>query len=783
VNNVHGERAGEVRIEPTSLRPENVDWRGLFGADESLDMRGLMHLVWRRKMLIIVPAFLGLLLAAWGLGQITPRYYAEAQVLIDPRKEKIVDVEQVLAGLPGDTETIQSEILVIQSRTLANRVIDRLRLEQNPELNADLREPRTSDIVIGRMRDLVAGLRRALVKLGVSAGESEAEPVSSEEYRNLVRARIVDELLDRLSVGVAGKSRVISIGFESQSPKTAADVVNTISELYLTAQLEAKYEATQQAHKWLNERLAALRDQVLTAERAVEKFREENNLVGGGKDVTLASQQLSELNTQVVAAHAKRAEAEARLHQIEPLLSSNQGIDSVLEVIQSPLIQRLREQQAEVERKIAEMEATYGEAYPRMIEARAEARDINKTIQSEIAKIVQSIRNEVSVAQAQEETLRRRVEQLTAEVAHLDKAEVQMRALEREADANRTLFQTFLSRAKETGEAESLQKPDATILSRADIPEKPVYPKRLTFLILGFAGGGFLGSVLVWLLHYLDPGFRTREQIEEWTGVTALASIPGLRGSARKAGGPILHVVENPYSAYSEATRNLYARLFPDGKDVSPKVLLMTSALPREGKTSVVLSLAAVAAAAGSRVIVVDGDSRQPDGHAVLGVPLRPGLTDYLAGETELENIIHKCDSLGIHFIPAGGSFQNPAKVFGSERLRRLLKGLAKGYDLVLVDSAPILAVFETRIASRLADEVVLLIRWGKTPVEAARAALKELRAANAHVAGAVLTIVDPRKQHLHGYDDYYMYPALAAYHTAPRRRQDSGRGQQKPSE
>ncbi|HXH25508.1 MAG TPA: GumC family protein, partial [Vicinamibacterales bacterium] len=502
-------------------------------AGAEADVREMLRRLARRKWTILGITALLTLAAAVVTFQLTPRYRAETQVMIESRQQRVVDVEEVLSGLSGERETIESERRVIASRALAEKVIARLKLSRDPEFNPALREPHPLLRLLNPLtylppeQELLEWLPepwRDLVRL-----TSLEAPKTPEEILEAERARVVDTFLDRLDVLPDGRSRVITIAFTSEQPELAARVANTLAELYLVEQLEAKYEATRLATEWLNDRTAELRDKVKASEDAVEAFRRQAGLIEG-KGVTLASQQVAELNTQLILARTARAEAEARLRQVQSLLGGAGGVDSAAEVLSSPLIVRLKEQEAEIMRRAAELATQYGPKHPRMINIQAELEDIKGKIGFEVQKIVQSLRNEAGVARAREASLSASLEALKENAGRANGAEVRLRALEREASANRALFETFLARLKETTAQQDLHQPDARIISRADVPENPAFPRKKLILAGVLLAALIVAIAVAFLLERLDPGFRSSEQIETMLGVPGLGLIPLLTG-------------------------------------------------------------------------------------------------------------------------------------------------------------------------------------------------------------------------------------------------------------
>jgi polysaccharide biosynthesis transport protein len=716
--------------------------------------------LWRRKGMIVGLTAALTVVAVLVILQITNLYTAESMVMINDRETQVVDVEAVVSGLTGDAETIESEIQVISSRGIAERTVDNLRLHEDPEFNAALR-PRSVVKTLLDPRSWIPG-----DWLGTVGAEGPGDGLSPQEKVEWQRARIVDTFLSKLEVSPAGNSRVIRIAFTSRNPRIAARIVNLLADFYIVSQLEAKFDATRRANEWLSGRVAELRGAVNQAERAVEEFRQHSGLIQG-KDATLKTQEISELNAQLVVERTKRAEAEARLHQVERLLNGPDGAQVVSKVVQSPLIQSLRTQQAEVEGRAAELSHEYGGMHPQMVNIRAEAEDLRQKIADEVDRIVQGLRNDVSVARAREDTLATALDQLREEVGEANTDEVTLRALEREAEASRALLEIFLARSKETGSQEDFQQADATVISRADVPESPSYPPRKLLLIAAVGGAGCLGLMLALGIEMLDHGFRSMEQIERHLRVPPLGLVPAIQGFASLRRSPDTHILEKPSSAYAEAIRSLYISLLLSGGDQPVKTILVTSAVPKEGKTSIALSLAHMLASTGHSVVLVDCDLRRPTAHKTFGVQSGPGLVEVLLGTTTLETVLATDPRSGARLVPAGKPVLNPAELLGSPTMKRFLAWLAERHEFVILDSPPVLAVSDARVLARIVDGTLFLVRWVETRRERVIAGWRQLVEGGGKVAGVALTLVDVRRHAKYGYSDSgTYYGQLRKYYT-----------------
>ncbi|MFN4090600.1 MAG: GumC family protein [Alphaproteobacteria bacterium] len=734
------------------------------------DVRLLLRRLARRRWSILGLTLLFTALAAIVVLQLEPVYRATTHVMIEARQSRVANVEEVLSGLSGERETIESELRVIASRALAEKAIARLGLADDPEFNRDL-APRSALLAALDPRGWIDAERwaewQALLPPDLSAMLGVRDPQALPEEKRLEheRARVVDLFLDRLSVGAEGRSRVIAIGFSSGRQDVAARVANTVAELYLVEQLEAKYEATRLATTWLNERVGELRERVVEAEQAVEAFRQQAGLIEG-KGVTVASQQVSELNTQLILARGERAEAEARLRQVQTLVAGRSGIESAAEVLRSPLIQRLKEQEAEVLRRAADLSQQYGARHPRMIGVRAELDDIRSKIAIEVKQIVQSLRNEAEVARAREGTLVGGLDALKRNMGRANVSEVRLRALEREAAASRALFENFLSRLKETTAQENLQQPDARIISRADVPEHPAFP-RTRLMIAGSGLAALLLSVAIaFLLERLDPGFRSTDQIESVLGVPGLGLVPQITGLRSIGRTPEAYVVDRPTSAFAESLRTLHTALLLSNVDQPPKTVLVTSSVPREGKSTIAIAMARLMARSGRSVLLVDCDLRRPRAASALGLPGKPGLVEVLARSVALEEAVVRDVEAALDVLPAGERPTSPPDLFTSTQMRALLADLRERYDLIVIDSPPVLAVSEARILARLTDTTVFVIRWAATPREVAAMGVKQIRDSGAQLAGAVLSQVNVKKHARYSYGDSgYYYGAARRYY------------------
>ena len=563
---------------------------------KTAELRDFVLLMRRRQNLIMYVTVACVVLALLTSLLLTPIYRAEAVTMIELHSQSKSDESAVLSSLTASAEVIRSEMDIIQSRTVIDRVIEKLHLVDDKEFGTT----RSVLSYINPMNWLPDGL-------------------SDEERHARAISKVADNITKRLKVDNDGRSYSIHIYFDSKSAKKAALIANTFADEYLVDELEAKYEATARANKWLNERLEALKNKVQDSEQAVADFREKSKLIEVGQTgQTVAAKQMEDMNNQLGDARVATAQAEAKLRSVKELISSKNDIDSAADVLASPLIQNLREQEAEVRRNEAELASKYGPLHPKMVNARAQYAEAQAKIAEEVHKVVNGLQNEVDIAHNKETQLEEQLHEMEKRSTVENKDSVELRQLQREADANRSLYESFLTRFKETSEQADMQAPDSRIIARADVPNDPNFPKKILFAIIGLFFGGVLGVVVAYLVEYFDSGYRSAKQIEDGTGIPVIGVVPDLDGVTQLA--PEDYVVEKPMSSYGEALRTVRTAIHFSNVDRPPKVIMVTSSTPAEGKTTFCLSLARVLASGGNKILLIDADMRRSYVSKALGM-------------------------------------------------------------------------------------------------------------------------------------------------------------------
>lgn len=751
MNNLSAHRASGARVASP------LDGDG--ASPEGIDLHRLIALFRRRLPLFLAVGLVVMVGAIIVTVRATPLYTATSSLMINTRTENVVDAQAVLSGLSADSSVVDTEIEILKSRQLAQRVVEVLNLQNDPEFNTALAAP-------GPLQAVAGGIGGLFGAAAPDAARDRMTAVQAQKEKD----RVVNNVLKRLSVRRSGLTYVMNVGFTSKSPAKSAQIANTFAERYLLEQLEAKFDATRQANSWLNTRLGELRGEVQQAEAAVEQYRTANNLLSAS-GATLTEQEISTYNQQLAGVRATQAEAEARLRTARAQLAAGSSGDDVGEALGSQVVQQLRARRAEVSGRVADLTSRYGPRHPDMLRAERELADIDTQIQAEIRRIISNLEAQVQVARERTGSMAGSLGSARGTLAANNAAGVRLNELQRNAESVKALYESFLARFQETSGSEGLEESDARIVSPAAIPTAASSPNIPLNLTLGLVMAIVAGFGAVVLAVMLDTGVITGEDIEHKFGLPHLGSVPLLSSVADPADRddtPANYILKKPLSSFAEAVRALRASIQFSRIGHTIQVIALTSALPAEGKTTTALCLTRVAAQAGLRVILVDCDLRRRNVNRLLDVEPEAGLVEVLNRTATLEQAILIDEPSGAFVLPLAKNSFTPKDVFGTAAMDQLVDDLRSRFDLIILDTAPVLAVSDTRLVAAKSDAVVFLTRWRKTPEKAVSAALRILDQSGAHVAGIGMTQVDMKAQSRYGYGDAgYYYGDYKKYYAA----------------
>lgn len=725
--------------------------------DDTIDLISLFRTLWRGKWIIAICALLFLVMAFFYVSGLEPQYRATAKVMFDLEEQNITDIEDVITRGEFNNDDLQNQIEVLRSTALIERVIEDLRLAENPEFNPVLRpEPMSFFERFVPWLSMPPELREVLINTGVMAGEGPTPDAALEARRQ--RLTVIENVLEGLTLSPIRNSTVIEIGYTSSNPNTSARIANAIADQYIVEQLEGRLEATRSATDWLSERVGDLEKKVEEAESAVASAQS-RLAAESGQTLEITQAQLVELNSARTSATARRAAVAATLDRLERGLQSGANVASVPEFRDAPLIQGFRVQESELVTRAIQLRKNVGEDHPSVQRLNLQIEELRRKIEAEAEQIVVSVRVELDASDALIAELSDRVRELEEKTLGQSANEIELRQLEREAQAARLLYENFLNRLQETSQQESLQSADARVITPAEVPNEPLTQTRNRTLAIGGILGVLVGAGIVFLLNALNNTFRGPQQVETEAGINVLASVPivGKRVHRRD----VIDLFRNkPNSSLAEAIRNLRTSILYSDVDNPPKAIAFTSSIPREGKSTTATLVALTSKQMGRSAILVDCDFRLPALSKILQVDEdKPGILSYMNGSAELEDCLSVEAETGLHVLMARASetksHMNPADVLSSKRFINLIEQLKREYDLVVLDAPPTLVVTDARIISQVSDAVVFAIRWDSTARGAVLEGLKELRSIGAPLIGAVLTLVNESRAAKYAYDGY----------------------------
>lgn len=683
----------------------------------------------KRKWAVLATLVVVVTLATIVSFRTRPIYDAFAKIEINqPNSDALLGFKDVGAGVSPDYYSesqfeVATQVNILHSGTIALQVIKALNLDSSaPEINGKPVAARPPD--------------------------------RSEEAGQIARFQA------SLHVVPLPETRLVEIRYSDPDPQMAATVVNTLVQTFIEENIKAKFDSTMQASEWLSKQLGDLQLKVETSQEKILRYQKENGMLGVDEKQNIITAKLDELNKEFTAVESDRIQKQSQYQQA---MSGNAELLDNSE--KDSLIGKLRSQEADLKMQYAQLNSQFGDSYPKVIELKDQIRQLQENIQAEVEKMRARAATQYQAALHHETLLRAAFEAQKEEANKLNEKAVDFNILKRDYETNRKLYEELLEKLKQAGISAGLKSSNIRVVDAARVPESPASPNIPRNIELSLLLGTLGGIGLAFVLEALDTTVRTPEQVEIVSALPSLGIIPlslSLNGAKpfltgrSAATGMELITYKRPQSQIAESFRSLRTSILLSGSvDSRPKVLLITSALPQEGKSSTSVNLAIVLAQKGSRVLLVDGDMRRPTLHTVLRVSRDIGLSSILDNDSSPEDaILAAPDFPNLFILPAGLSPSNPVEMLDSDRLRELIKQWRNQYDFVIVDSPPALSVTDAVVLSPEVDAVIMVVRSGRTTKDAVRRTRDTLYQVNARIMGIVVNAVDLRSPDLH----YYYY-------------------------
>jgi succinoglycan biosynthesis transport protein ExoP len=720
-----------------------------------------LGLLRRQYWVIIFTAVLALAASAIYLRIAPPVYTAQAKVLFGNPRAQFVQQQSMLADTPVDSTQLESQLQILISKAIATSVINQLKLADDPEFKEPGRSWRSS---IGEW-------------LG---GSHPAPPVDPMD-------RLVNNFGKRMSAIRLGYSTVIEISFSAGSAERSAEIANAIANAYVTDQLNAKLDANRTATAWLQDRLKELGQQALTAERAVNAFKSQNNIVAAGGKL-MDDERVTDLNGRLVAARAQASEASARLNRFETILASNSADSASIgsldasgsDVQNNPIMSSLRQQYHEYARREFEFSTKYGADHLAVVSLRTTMKAIRTSILEEVRRLAEASRNDFETAKQRQQDIEKQLAQAVSQSRTTNSAELTMRELDTSAKGYRALYESFLQRYMGSVQQESFPISQARVISPAAPPQTKSKPWAGLILAMGLFGGIALGTGLGFLREIMNRVFRTSAQVEATLQIPCLSLVPLLSNPAKKIRPPGAAVQVHkdsertlsadsgmywassamPLSRFAESIRSIKLAIDLDPTRTSNRIVGITSALPNEGKSTITAALAQIIAHAGKRVIMVDCDLRNPSLSTNLAPNASAGIVEVLSGAQSLEETIWRDPKTNLAFLPSAKRTPlfHTSEILSSEQTGKLFDKLRGSYDYVIVDLPPLAPIVDVRATTPLIDCFILVVEWGRTRTDVVQHALHTAPNVYEALVGTVLNKTDMRamKRYDNYLNDYY---------------------------
>lgn len=731
-------RLGGLAREPL---PESYD-------DDFIDLRHYWQVLLRRRRTLFAAVVVALVVALVWTYNATPIYRSKLLLQIEPQTDRFLEYQQqVSLGEPvHDRDFYKTEHELLKSRSLARRVIDQLGLEAAQDASA------------GRTASFLAELKASLEGWIRAAGLGKESAGAQTGVRD--GPTLEDTLLENLSISPIRDSRLVNVQFDSPNPKQAAAVANAVAENFISMSLERRYEARSYAKRFLEERIEQVRANLEDSEQRLLAYAKEREIVNLDDRLGGALKNLESMTAALVTAEAARIQAEAEYH------GALQGTGPAsLKVLDSPVIQKLKERRGALELQYQEDLKVYKPGYPKMQQTKRQLEELDQQIGKEVGAIQAAAKSSYDAKAREQAALQKRVGELKGEILAMQARSTDYQALKREADTNRELYDGLLQRMKEVGVVAGLSANNIFIVDRAEVPQAAYKPNLRQNLAIAIALGLAIGILLAFLLEHLDDTVKSSEDVETRVGAPTLGIIPKAAAKdhgVEDAAIPLL-AAKDPTSPLAEAARSLRTSLVFSTTEGAPKVLHLTSANPGEGKTTVATSIAITFAQAGGKVLLIDADLRKPSLHHALDLPSSPGLVNYLTGDLAPAEIAQPTEVTRLFAITSGPLPPNPVELLSSAKMLELLRIAGERFDYVVIDGPPVIGLADALVLANLAKATIVVADAGRTRYGTLEGAVKRLRGANANLIGAVTNRVSRSGRgygygYGYGYDYHYSY-------------------------
>lgn len=699
---------------------------GALSEDSRLALLDYWRSINRHRWAILALGLAVAFVAAVVAYSLPPVFRSTATVLIEAGKPKILSIEEVYGAAGQHREHFQTQVEILKSRDVAYRTILATKLWNDPEFDPRIR----STGLLDRVKALLA----------------MSEPVKPDWSKEEVLAdATLGAFREALSVEPVRSSQLVKVSFQAGNAQLAARVAAAVAKAYIAGDRDARFELTRKVNSDLVDRASELRAKLDASEAALQRYRDQKGLVNlNGSAQAGAAQQINEITQRLASARVRRTELESAYRQIEAV--SDGDFSAVPAVVGNASVSDAFARVSLAKSKLDELSTQYGGTHPKMVEAQAALQSAREHLQRQTKAVTTAVTNEFLAARSTEQSLAGALAAARGSVREVNREEFQLNVLEREVQSNKQLYEMFMSRAKETDVGSDLQAPVARVVDAAAVAKSPIKPNKAQIISIGLMLGLLAGVLGALLLDRLDTTLKGSDDAEQHLHQPVLTALPMLEAHAKTNIARLF--LDQPHSAHSEAIRTARTGVLLSNLDLRHRVLLVTSSVPGEGKTTVSTNLA-LAHAQTKRTILIDADMRRPQVGLRMGLPPgAKGLSSLVAGTATLEECLHRVAGSSLLVIPAGDVPPNPLELLLSQRFREVWDSLAEIADIIVVDSPPVELVSDAMVISPLTSGTIYVVKAMDTPYPLARKGITRLQRSGARIIGVVLNQLDFQKAH-----------------------------------
>lgn len=715
----------------------------LNASEDLIDLPELIRTFGRYKWGILSLTFLSALGSALFALSLTPVYQATATILIEAKNNRVVQqVQDVYDPGTGSIEYYGTQYEILRSRELATRAVDELKLFDDPEFAPG--EPSLLSKILNWRNWLPF------------VPKEEVPELSEEQKAELQRDATIDDFGSRLFIQPVLQTQLVKVHFSAKSPELAAKVANVLAARYIDSGLQARLDATVRATQFLTSKLDDIKSQLEKSEAKLQAFRESQKIVNVGGSRGLAETELLNNLAQYRDAQKRSSELSNAAARIQQASGNPSRLQDIAVLMQDDSVRRANAAYLAAQEAMRQLQERYGGKHPQMAAAQARAQQTQQAYFEQLRVASQGVLTDYELARDNERSLSGVVSQGKEQIRGLDSKNYQISVLERDVQTNRELYNLFLTRFKETDNTSNYENLSARVIDPAVIPDGPFKPQKKKIVAIATLAGLLIGIVLALLRHILSEEIRSAEEIETLTGLPVFGVLPRVGAIGKRSCAD--YYLEKPKTPFAEGVRSIRAALQLSDIDKKFKRLMVTSSIPKEGKSSVASTLA-LSFGAVERVLLVEADLRLPTLHKVFGLPKEtPGLSEVLSGQAELEACLYRQGETGVTLLLAGTPPPNPAEVVASDRFARLIEELSQRFDRVIFDSPPCQAAADALLLARQVDAVMFVIRADGTQRRTVKNAIKQLRQAQAPLLGAIVNQLDVRRNPSYQSGYHYAY-------------------------